>query len=221
MRSQRIFQGLVMSTAATAAALLLTACGSGQPQAQTTTPAGTGTATSSVSPGASSAPSTVPAPSSSADTPGTSTASAAPAPGEPGLCKAAGLSAATDASGGGAAGSVYMKLNLTNTGSEPCVLRGFAGVSLTADAAGAPIGAPAVRDESAMPADVLLAPGQTGSAVLRYTQAGNYTDCAMVDAAGYRIYPPEDTASLFLPQPTKACSNTGITLLTIGPFQPA
>ncbi|PNI08612.1 hypothetical protein CXX84_11430 [Arthrobacter sp. AFG7.2] len=137
------------------------------------------------------------------------------------MCKAAGLSAATDASGGGAAGSVYMKLNLTNTGSEPCVLRGFAGVSLTMDGAGAPIGAPAERDVSAMPADVLLAPGQTGSAVLRYTQAGNYTDCAMVDAAGYRIYPPEDTASLFLPRPTKACSNTGITLLTIGPFQPA
>jgi hypothetical protein len=43
----------------------------------------------------------------------------------------------------------------------------------------------------------------------------------MVDAAGYRIYPPEDRASLFLPQPTKACSNADITLLTIGAFQPA
>jgi hypothetical protein len=42
-----------------------------------------------------------------------------------------------------------------------------------------------------------------------------------VDAAGYRIYPPEDTASLFLPQPTKACSNAEITLLAIGAFQAA
>ena len=221
MRSQRIFQGLVMSTAATAAALLLTACGSGQAQAPTTTAAGSGSASNSASPGATSAPATTAPPTSSGTSPGTSTSTAAPATGEPGLCQAAGLSAATDASGGGAAGSVYMKLNLTNTGSEPCVLRGYAGVSLAADGAGAPIGAPAVRDEATAPADVLLAPGQTGSAVLRYTQAGNYTDCAMVDAAGYRIYPPEDTASLFLPQPTKACSNTGITLLTIGPFQPA
>jgi hypothetical protein len=114
-----------------------------------------------------------------------------------------------------------MKLNLTNTGPESCVLRGFAGVSLAADAAGAPIGAPATRDEATAPTDVLLAPGQTGSAILRYTQAGNYPDCAMVDAAGYRVYPPEDTASLFLPQPTKACSNAEITLLTIGAFQPA
>jgi hypothetical protein len=42
-----------------------------------------------------------------------------------------------------------------------------------------------------------------------------------VDAGGYRIYPPEDTASIFLPQPTKACSNAEIELLTIGAFQPA
>ncbi|MHC6229685.1 DUF4232 domain-containing protein [Arthrobacter sp. MMS24-T111] len=147
--------------------------------------------------------------------PGTSAA------GAPALCKAAGLTAATDASGGGAAGSVYMKLNLTNKGTEPCILKGFAGVSLVADAAGAPIGAPATRDDSAGVVDVLLAPGQTGTAVLRYTQAGNYMDCSPVDAAGYRVYPPEDTDSLFLPQPTKACSNAQITLLSIGAFQPA
>ncbi|NUT72568.1 DUF4232 domain-containing protein [Pseudarthrobacter sp. C4D7] len=137
------------------------------------------------------------------------------------MCKASGLTAATDSTGGGAAGSVYMKLNLTNKGAEPCVLRGYAGVSLTADAMGAPIGAPATRDESAGVADVLLAPGQTGTAVLRYTQARNYQGCTAVDAAGYRIYPPEDTDSLFIPQPTTACSNAEITLLTIGAFQPA
>ncbi|MBD1593093.1 DUF4232 domain-containing protein [Arthrobacter sp. S1_S22] len=221
MRSQRIFQGLVMSTAAAAAALMLSACGPAQPQSQPTaanTGTGTGSASSPASPEASSAAPTASAPPSSTGTP---PSSAAPAPGDPALCKAAGLSAATDASGGGAAGSVYMKLNLTNTGSEPCVLRGYPGVSLTADAAGAPIGAPAVRDESTAAADVLLAPGQTGSAVLRYTQAGNYSDCGIVDAAGYRIYPPEDTDSLFLPQPTRACSNSAITLLAISPFQPA
>jgi len=114
-----------------------------------------------------------------------------------------------------------MKLNLTNSGTAPCILRGFPGVSLVADAAGAPIGAPATRDESAGVVDVLLAPGQTGTAVLRYTQAGNYMGCSLTDAAGYRIYPPEDTDSLFIPQPTKACSNADITLLSIGAFQPS
>jgi hypothetical protein len=213
MRSQRISHGFVITTAAAAAALLLSGCGPSQPQSQSTTP-GTGSAspgTTSESP----APPGTPSDSPSATVPATDS------PAGPALCKAAGLSAATDSSGGGAAGSVYMKLNLTNSGSEPCVLRGFAGVSLAADAAGAPIGAPASRDETTAATDVLLTPGQTGSAVLRYTQAGNYPDCAMVDAAGYRIYPPEDTASLFLPQPTKACSNAEIALLTIGAFQPA
>jgi hypothetical protein len=114
-----------------------------------------------------------------------------------------------------------MKLNLTNTGTAPCLLRGFPGVSLTASAEGEPIGAPATRDEANPVVDVLLAPGQTGTAVLRYTQAGNYSDCTPVAAAGYRVYPPEDTASLFLPQPVNACSNANIALLSVGAFQPA
>lgn len=114
-----------------------------------------------------------------------------------------------------------MKLNLTNTGTAPCLLKGYPGVSLTASADGEPIGATAARDESAPAVDVLLAPGQTGSSVLRYTQAANYSDCALADAAGYRIYPPDDTASLFLPQPTRACTNANISLLTVGAFQPA
>jgi hypothetical protein len=135
------------------------------------------------------------------------------------LCQAANLTAATDSTGGGGAGSVYMQLILTNSGAEPCLLKGFAGVSLTAEANGEPIGAPAARDESAPVTDVLLTPGQAGAATLRYTQAGNFTDCALTQAAGLRVYPPEDTASLFLAQPREACSNTGISLLTISAFQ--
>lgn len=112
-----------------------------------------------------------------------------------------------------------MELKLTNTGTEPCLLIGFPGVSLTSGPDGQPIGAPAVREGAGAIAEVLLAPGQTGSAPLRYTHARNYLGCSIVKAAGFRIYPPEDTASLFLPLPTKACTNTNIKLLTIGPFQ--
>ncbi|HJV97713.1 MAG TPA: DUF4232 domain-containing protein [Arthrobacter sp.] len=203
MRSQLLSQGFVITTAAAAAALLLTACGPSQPQTQGTT-----------EPGTSSAPPTTTAPPPSSATP-------TPTAAGPALCKAATLSAATDSTGGGAAGSVYMTLTLTNTGGEPCLLKGFPGVSLTADANGAPIGAPAKRDEATPVADVLLAPGQAGAAVLRYTQAGNFPDCTIVPAAGYRIYPPEDTASLFLAQPTQACSNAAVGLLTISAFQAA
>lgn len=213
MTSQHISQGFVVTVAAAVAALVLTACGPGQaqPQPQGTTEPGT----SSSSPSASSAaPSTSQPPSSAPQSTTDTTAG-------PVLCKAATLSAATDATGGGAAGSVYMTLILTNTGTEPCLLRGYPGVSLTAGANGKPIGAPAKRDESTPVADVLLAPGQGGKAVLRYTQAGNYPECTLTPAAGYRIYPPEDKASLFLAQPTRACTNANIELLTIGAFQAA
>lgn len=210
MTAQRINNRLVFTTAAAAAALLLAGCGTGTPQSQTaSTPASSAAASSASQPASSGA----------AAGPATSTpASAAPAPAGPALCKAAGLTATTDSTGGGAAGSVYMQLLLTNSGSESCVLLGFAGVSLTDGADGAPIGAAAARD-STPATEVLLEPGQVGAATLRYTQARNYPDCTVVPAAGFRIYPPEDTASLFIAQPRDACSNAGINLLTIGAFQ--
>lgn len=213
MRSQPIKNGFAITTAVAAAALLLTACGPSQPQPQGTP----GPATVTSTPSASSAPATSQAPSTPpSSSPASSPSSAAPA--GPARCKAAHLTLSLDSTGGGAAGSVYSQLILTNSGAEPCLLRGFPGVSLTADATGAPLGAPARQDGASPVADVLLAPGQAGSADMRYTQAGNYPDCAAAQAAGYRVYPPEETASLFFAEPRTACTNDSIELLTIGAF---
>jgi hypothetical protein len=112
-----------------------------------------------------------------------------------------------------------MKLILTNAGAEPCLLTGFAEVSLTAGPSGEPIGAAATRDYSTPVPEVLLAPGQAGTATLQYSQAGNYPDCTRTPAAGFRIYPPEDTASLFIVEPRDACANPSIALLTVDAFQ--
>jgi hypothetical protein len=112
-----------------------------------------------------------------------------------------------------------MKLILTNSGTEPCVLNGFPGVSLTSGPTGDPIGAAAARDDSQPVTQVVLAPGKAGFAQLRYTQAGNYPECTQAPAAGFRVYPPEDTASLFIPQQRTACSNTNINLLSVQAFQ--
>ena len=209
MRSQRIKHALVLTTAA-AAALLLSGCGgsAAQPQASP----------SPATPSAS--PTTLPAASGAANETSAAPSSQAAAQSGPALCKVSGLKATTDSTGGGAAGSVYMQLILTNSGSEPCLLKGFAGVSLTAGADGDPIGAAATRDDSTPVTDVTLAPGQAGTATLRYTQAANFGDCTRTPAAGFRIYPPAETDSLFLAQPMDACSNTEINLLTIGAFQP-
>ena len=200
---------LVVTTAA-AAALLFSGCGGSSTQAQSATSPPSPSATETSQPPATSAT----APESSAAA-APSTAKAGPQ-----LCKAASLTGTTDATGGGAAGSIYMQLILTNSGTEPCLLKGFAGVSLTAGADGEPIGAAATRDDSGPVTDVMLAPGKAGTATLRYTQAANYPDCTKTPAAGFRVYPPNDTASLFIPQQLDACTNTEINLLTIGAFQP-
>jgi hypothetical protein len=209
MRPQRIKHALVLTTAA-AAALLLSGCGgsAAQPPAPTSTATPSDSATS------------LPTPSGAATESSAAPSSQTAPQSGPALCKSSGLTATTDATGGGAAGSVYMQLILTNSGSEPCLLKGFAGVSLTAGADGEPIVAAATRDDSGPVTDVLLAPGKAGTATLRYTQAANYPDCARTSAAGFRVYPPNDTASLFIAQPRDACSNADIHLLTIGAFQP-
>ena len=206
MRPQRTKNVLVLTTAAAAAALLLSGCGAGAQTQSTSQPAAT-----TASPSA-------PSNASGAAEPTSASSSAASTQSGPALCKAAGLTASTEVTGG-AAGSAYLEVILTNSGTGPCLLTGFPGVSLTADANGEPIGAAAVRDESSPVTDVVLAPGQAGTATLRYTQAGNYPDCSLTQAAGFRIYPPEDTASLFAADPRDACSNADIKLLTIGAFQ--
>jgi hypothetical protein len=200
---------LVVTTAA-AAALLLSGCGgsSAQTQSATSPPSPSATETSQ------------PATSGAATESSPAAASSQAAQAGPALCKAGGLTATTDSSGGGAAGSIYMQLIVTNSGTEPCLLRGYAGVSLTAGADGEPIGAAATRDDSTPVTDVMLAPGKASAATLRYTQAANYPDCQRTPAAGFRVYPPDDTDSLFLAQPLDACANTEINLLTIGAFQP-
>ncbi|WP_224094339.1 MULTISPECIES: DUF4232 domain-containing protein [unclassified Arthrobacter] len=207
MWTQRIKTGLVTTTAA-ASLLLLAACG------PSPSPAGS----SSAPPTSSSASPTSASPSAS-NSPSPSGTVSSEAPAAEGQCKADSLTAATDSTGGGAAGSIYEKLILTNSGTTPCTLEGFAGVSLTADANGAPIGEPATRETTTPVTKIELAPGKSAWAELRYTQAGNYGDCTKVPAAGYRIYPPNDTASLFVAEQHDACSNTGIKLLTITAFQ--
>ncbi|WP_235563890.1 DUF4232 domain-containing protein [Arthrobacter sp. Soil763] len=203
------------AAAAAAAALLLSGCATSQPQgasnAATGTPPSASASESAAETPAATADGTTSAPPSSA---AATTSSAA----GPARCKAAHLTASLDSRGGGAAGSVYIQLILKNTGTEPCLLQGYPGVSLTAGASGEPIGAAAKRDESAPATDVLLAPGKAGKATLRYTQAANYPDCTRTPAAGFRVYPPEDTASLFVPAAKDACWESAVNLLTIGAF---
>jgi hypothetical protein len=196
-------------TAVAALALALSACGGNTPTAQTGSAGGQGTtgATSSSAPATSS-----PAPTSGA--PATTTA-AAP------LCTAAMLEGSVDDSGGGAAGSIYMKLIVKNITGATCVLDGYPGVSLVGGGNGTQLGASDQRDPAAPSSGpIQLAPGASSAAVLRYTQAGNYQNCTQAPADGLRVYPPSATDALFIAHPLTACTNADIKLLTIGAFQP-
>jgi hypothetical protein len=123
--------------------------------------------------------------------------------------------------GGGAAGSSYFTLRMTNTSAaRACTTNGFGGVSLVGSAAGKPIGAPADRTQSGTARRVLLQPGQHADATLREVQAGDYpaATCHPVRAAGVRVYPPGETHSTFLAHVTTACSAAGVHLLSLTPY---
>ncbi|MFC3298226.1 DUF4232 domain-containing protein [Arthrobacter agilis] len=138
-----------------------------------------------------------------------------------GICTAAELTGSIeDQLGGGAAGSVYRTLVLTNASSQACTMAGYPGVSFV-DAAGNQLGAPADRAE-ATAGSVTLAPGASATTTLRQTNAQNYgAECGLTPAAGLRVYPPGATDSLILPQDIPACSAASIVLMSVGTLQPA
>ncbi|WP_434995851.1 DUF4232 domain-containing protein [Arthrobacter sp. Ld5] len=181
--------------------------------ATTAAPESTSGATASATPEPSATEPADPSPSA--------TPSAPPAAAAGGTCTAAQLTGSVqDQPGGGAAGSVYRTLVLTNATDQACTVAGYPGVS-SVDGAGTQIGAPADRDGAA-PVSVLLAPGASATATLRQTNAQNYgADCGLTPAAGLRVYPPGATDSLILPQELPACSAASIVLMTVSPLQPA
>ena len=207
---------LSSATLALGAVLVLAACGSG---------GGTGSPSPSAS-GAAPAVETETAPAAAPSTgtagPGTPAAdasgSSAPAVGT--ACTADRLSGTIeDQVGGGAAGSVYRILVLTNTSDAACTTAGLPGVSYV-DAAGNQVGAAAARSGAGVVA-VVLEPGQSATAELQETRAQNYSDrCTQVPVTGLLVYPPDDTASLLIAHETMGCSEADLELLTVGALQP-
>ncbi|MEV4239133.1 DUF4232 domain-containing protein [Nocardia sp. NPDC050408] len=106
-----------------------------------------------------------------------------------------------------AAGTVAFPIVFTNNGSGPCVLDGFPGVSYVIGPDSAPVGAPATRD-GASSGPVQLAPGGQASALVFAINVHNVPpeQCQPVSVPGLRIYPPDNTVSLYLERAGTACS---------------
>lgn len=109
----------------------------------------------------------------------------------------------------GAAGSVIAPLVLTNTGTRTCALRGFPGVSYVAGEDGQQIGQSAAMS-GARGGEVVLAPGARAVAQLQLVNAADFDAavCRPTPVRGLRVYPPGDTASLFVARPGTGCAGT-------------
>jgi hypothetical protein len=102
----------------------------------------------------------------------------------------------TIGTGQGAAGTLILPLVFTNSGSALCTLQGFPGVSAVV-ADGVQLGQPARRDTSSSTPLVALEPGQTTQAV--FTFGDPTISCRFPTMArGLRVYPPDQTAALFV-----------------------
>ncbi|MGY4103914.1 DUF4232 domain-containing protein [Nocardia sp. R16R-3T] len=115
-----------------------------------------------------------------------------------------------------AAGTVAFPIVFTNNGSDPCVLEGFPGVSYATGPDSAPVGAPAARD-GASSGPVQLSPGAQASALVYAIDVHNIPpeQCQPVSVPGLRIYPPDNTVSLYLERIGTACGLAQATQLRI------
>ncbi|WP_433616274.1 DUF4232 domain-containing protein [Dactylosporangium sp. CA-139114] len=123
-----------------------------------------------------------------------------------------------EAPGGGAAGSQYTWIVLTNTSSRTCTFSGYPGVSWVTGDSGQQVNKPAERDTAASPQRVELAPGKAAHVQVRSPQTGNFGDeCKPVQVRGYRVYLPDETAADFVPAPQTVCSADGVGVAQVGP----
>jgi Protein of unknown function (DUF4232) len=121
----------------------------------------------------------------------------------------------------GAAGSVYYPLQFTNLSRHVCAMRGFAGVSAV-DRNLHQLGSPAGRAHVIPVRTVVLAPGRTAHAVLRYgdvtvsTAPGCHPTLRTFEL---RVYPPGQHHATYAAFDFEVCSHAGPVYMDTGPIQ--
>ena len=187
---------------ATAAALICAAAVAGCASSSSTSAAGS-------SPGAASSTTAAPTPSISVSTPAAApSVTMTPPATAPPACPTSGLQVKLGQSSG-YAGGVYVPIDFTNASSSPCTLYGYPGVSLvTAAPSYTQIGLAAERDTTTPVKLVTLAPGATATALLQIVDALNFTPstCSPTQAADIKVYPPNQTAPVYLPNTSQGCA---------------
>ncbi|PRY32411.1 DUF4232 domain-containing protein [Umezawaea tangerina] len=191
---------------AAASVALLSACAGQSGTAAPSAPASA--AVRSLSPSASSS-----APSVAPSTPAAPQAASGPVG-----CKSADLGVALNPDqGGGGMNKTRFTLAFTNKGTVECTLQGSPGVSFVTGDNGAQVGAPATREADGGPV-VPLAPGATATSTLSITNAGVFdpAECKPADVRGLRVYPPGETAAVFVPHDQQTCSGADKSTMVVG-----
>lgn len=126
----------------------------------------------------------------------------------------------TQGLGQGYAGGVYEVIDFTNTSGATCTLYGYPGVALVSGPPYTQIGLAAKRGTTTPPAVVTLAPGAVANATLQIVDALNYptATCGPAAATDLQVYPPGQTAAVYLPNQSEACAEPVQTTF-IGPVQ--
>jgi hypothetical protein len=203
-----VFSGAV-SAAALSCLAAVAGCSSSASPSATPTVTRTVTASPSAS-GASSSASTTPSSPSSPAGPVTSAVSCATSS----LNVKQGLAQ-------GYAGGVYEVIDFTNTSNSPCSLYGYPGVSLVTGPPYTQVGLAAKRSTTSAKVKLItLAPGATANALLQIVDALNYPSatCGPTKATAVKVYPPNQTAPVYLPNTSTACSKP-VQTMNIGPVQ--
>ncbi|GGI37452.1 hypothetical protein GCM10010988_14040 [Cnuibacter physcomitrellae] len=120
----------------------------------------------------------------------------------------------------GTAGSTVLQLVFSNTSSTTCTMSGYPQVMFVGDQNGTQIGAAAIPDPTVRVETLTLNPGDSAYSLLTIGEAGNYDGCTPTVVDGFRVYPPDASGALYLPDASYgACAESGIQQLRVGAVQ--
>jgi Protein of unknown function (DUF4232) len=169
----------------------------------------------------SSSSSSAPASSASSSSPAAAGGTTAPAPSQsqspattgPVACATSELKVTVGAPNG-YAGGVYETIVFTNISGAACSLYGYPGVSLVSAPPYTQIGLAAKRSGTVPVKLIVLAAGTSANAVLQVVDALNFpaSTCSPTRAAFLRVYPPNQTVPVYLPDTSQICAQPVQTL---------
>lgn len=121
---------------------------------------------------------------------------------------------------GAATSHRYGRLVATNTSDAACRTGGYGGVSYVSGGNGTQVGAAATRAPGRV-RTVVLQPGQRVVQGVAATVARAYPAevCGPVAVDGFRVYPPNQRTSAFVPHHTLGCANPEVQLIEVTPYR--